>query len=142
MTSDGDAVTVAVVSPDQRDATTAQSAGIQRFGAVSKDLTGSEQLWMGYAVLPAGSKTAVHHHGESETAIYVISGVTRWWIGDRLHEKAEAKAGDFVFIPPGVVHWEENASDTVPVEMIVARSTQEAIVVNVDGHPHAPAHSS
>jgi uncharacterized RmlC-like cupin family protein len=53
----------------------------------------------------------------------------------------EARAGDFVFIPPNIVHWEQNASDTEPVEMIVARSTQEAIVVPVDDHPHAPDHT-
>jgi hypothetical protein len=39
------------------------------------------------------------------------------------------------------VHWEQNASDTEPVEMIVARSTQEAIVVAVDDHPFAPANT-
>lgn len=132
---------VRVVKPDQRDAATAQSAGIQRFEAVSARLTSSEQLWMGYAVLPAGGRTAVHHHGRSETAIYVLSGVTRWWVGDRLDEKQEASAGDFVFIPPDVVHWEENASDIEPVEMVVARSTQDAIVVNIDDHPHAPPHA-
>jgi uncharacterized RmlC-like cupin family protein len=45
-----------------------------------------------------------------------------------------------VFIPPNVVHWEENASETEPVEMIVARSTQDAIVVNLEDHPAAPPH--
>jgi len=28
-----------------------------------------------------------------------------------------------------IVQWEQNASDTEPVEMVLARSTQEAIVV-------------
>lgn len=82
----------------------------------------------------------MHHHGASETALYVLSGRGRWWIGDRLDEAAEAGPGDYVFIPPGVVHWEENASATEPVVMVVARSTQDAIVVNVPHHPHAPAH--
>ena len=45
-----------------------------------------------------------------------------------------------MFIPPYVVHWEENASSTEPVEMIVSRSTQEAIVVNLDDR--RPAHLS
>lgn len=31
-------------------------------------------------------KTGVHHHGESETALYVVSGGTRWWVGDRLDD--------------------------------------------------------
>ena len=96
---------------------------------------------MGYAVLEPGGGTGVHHHGESETAIHVISGVTRWWVGDRLDDVREAPAGDVVFIPPGIVHREQNASDTEPVEMVVARSTQGAIVVPAEGHPHAPEHA-
>ena len=83
----------------------------------------------------------MHHHGESETAIFIISGVTRWWVVDELDDVREARAGDFVFIPPGKVHWEQNASNTEPVEMVVARSTEEAIVVAVDDHAHAPHHT-
>ena len=135
------ALDVRVIGPEQRDTKTAQTPGLQRFAAVSQQLTGSQRMWMGYAVLEPGGKTGVHHHGESETAIYVVSGVTRWWVGDRLDDVREARAGDFVFIPPDIVHWEQNASDTEPVEMVVARSTQEAVVVSVDGHPHAPAHA-
>ena len=132
---------VRVIGPDERDTRTGQTPGLQRFEAISARLTGSQRLWMGYAVLEPGGKTGVHHHGESETAIYVIRGATRWWVGDRLDEVREAHAGDFVFIPPEMVHWEQNASDTEPVEMIVARSSQEAIVVPVDQHPHAPEHA-
>lgn len=136
-----DGLDVRVTGPDQRDSGTAQTPGLRRWSGVSSSLTGSSKMWMGYAVLEPGGKTGVHHHGESETGIYVISGVTRWWVGDRLDEVREAKAGDFVFIPPGIVHWEQNASDTEPVEMVVARSTQEAIVVPVDDHPFAPEHA-
>jgi uncharacterized RmlC-like cupin family protein len=135
-------VDVRVVGPDERSGNTGQTpGGLHRFEAVSNKLTGSQRMWMGYAVLDPGGKTGVHHHGESETAIYILSGTTRWWVGDRLDDVREAHAGDFVFIPPGIVHWEQNASDTEPVEMIVARSTQEAIVVNVSDHPHAPEHA-
>ena len=138
----GDArVDVRVVGPDQRDTNTGQTPGLRRFEAVSSRLTGSQQMWMGYAVLEPGGQTGVHHHGESETAIYILSGVTRWWVGDRLDDARASRAGDFVFIPPGIVHWEQNASDTEPVEMIVARSTQDAIVVPVDDHPFAPEHA-
>ena len=132
---------VRVVGPDERDSGTAQTPGLQRWSGVSSGLTGSTKMWMGYAVLELGGNTGLHHHGESETAIYVVSGVTRWWVGDRLDDVREARAGDFVFIPPDVVHWEQNASDVEPVHMVVARSTQEAVVVPVEGHPHAPEHA-
>ena len=140
-TSEPGPLDVRVVGPDERDTRTGQTPGLQRFEAVSHRLTGSQSLWMGYAVLAPGGKTGVHHHGESETAIYVLRGVTRWWVGDRLDDVREARAGDFVFIPPGIVHWEQNASDTEPVEMVVARSTQEAVVVAVEGHPFRPDHA-
>lgn len=130
---------VRVVRSGELDANTGQTPGLQRLEAVSARRTGAAALWMGYAVLPPGGRTGVHHHGDSETAVYVLRGAGRWWVGDRLDQACEAGTGDFVFIPPGVVHWEENPSDSEPVEMIVARSTQEAIVVNIDDHPHAPA---
>lgn len=123
---------VVVVPSSSLDSDTAQTPGLQRFEAVSARLTKSESLWMGLSILPPGARTSVHHHGDSETALYVLSGVGRWWVGDDLDQVREARPGDFVFIPPKVVHWEENASDTEPVEMIVARSTQDAIVVNLD----------
>lgn len=117
---------------------TPQTAGLQRFEAVSARRLGSQDLWMGLSVLPPGGRTGVHHHGQSETALYVLSGVGRWWVGDRLDSVREAHPGDFVYIKPRVVHWEENASETEPVRMIVARTTQDAIVVNLEDHPHAP----
>ena len=129
---------VQVVRGDELSDDTPQTSGLQRFEAVSAKRLGSTDLWMGLSVLPAGSKTGVHHHGRSETALYILSGVGRWWVGDRLDAEREARPGDFVFIPPNAVHWEENASDTEPVEMIVARSTQDAIVVNLHDHPFAP----
>lgn len=98
-------------------------------------------MWMGYAVLDPGGMTGVHHHGDSETAIYILSGVTRGGSATSWTRSGRARAGDFVFIPSGIVHWEQNASHTDPVEMIVARSTQEAIVVPVQGHPFAPPHT-
>jgi uncharacterized RmlC-like cupin family protein len=129
---------VQVIRGDELSDDTPQTSGLQRFEAVSAERLGSTDLWMGLSVLPPGSKTGVHHHGQSETALYILSGVGRWWVGDRLDARREARPGDFVFIPPNAVHWEENASDTEPVQMIVARSTQDAIVVNLDDHPFAP----
>ncbi len=76
--------------------------------------------------------SAVHHHGESESAIYIISGRARFASGPGLREIHDADAGDFVWVGPHEIHVEMNRSDSEPVEMVVARSTQEAIVVNVD----------
>jgi uncharacterized RmlC-like cupin family protein len=123
---------VAIRRSGDLDDGTAQTPGLRRFEAISARLVGSENIWMGLSVLPPGGRTAWHHHGDSETALYILSGVGRWWIGDGPADVREAHPGDFVFVPPNVPHWEENGSADEPVHMIVARSTQEAVVVNLD----------
>jgi hypothetical protein len=56
------------------DADTAQSEGMQRFAAISGRTVGSEKLWMGETHVRPQAASANHHHGESETAIFVLSG--------------------------------------------------------------------
>jgi len=104
---------------------------MRREEAVSRSLVGAESLWFGYVELAPGATSAVHHHGESESAIYVVSGHARFWAGDDLGSRQDADAGDFVWVPPHEVHVESNRSDDEPVRMVVCRSTQEAIVVNL-----------
>jgi uncharacterized RmlC-like cupin family protein len=53
-------------------------------------------------------------------------------LGDRLQDAVEAGPGDFVYVPPWLVHQEINASDSEMIEMIVTRDSQENVVVNVD----------
>jgi uncharacterized RmlC-like cupin family protein len=111
---------------------------MRREAAVSDALVGAGVLWFGYVELAPGAVSAVHHHGESESAIYVISGSARFWSGADLSQSHDAEAGDFVWVPPHEVHVEANRSNTEPVRMAVARSTQKAIVVNLPDPPEAP----
>src|SRR5258707_4899894 len=53
---------------------TAQTAGMIRTAAISGDLVGAQTLWMGQTILPAGVSSGDHHHGDSETGIYVLTG--------------------------------------------------------------------
>ena len=53
----------------------------------------------------------------------------RW--GERLEYTAEVGPGGFVFVPPYVPHQEINALDDEPLECVLARSGQEAVVVNL-----------
>ncbi len=43
--------------------------------------------------------------------------------------------GDFIFVPPYVPHQEINASTSEPLECVVVRSDNEAVVVNLDIAP-------
>ena len=52
--------------------------------------------------------------------------------GDNLEFVAEAGPGDFLFIPPYCPHQEINASKEEALVIVVVRSDQEPIVVNLD----------
>jgi uncharacterized RmlC-like cupin family protein len=111
---------------------TAQSEGLRRFAALSGKSVGAEKLWMGETHASPGAASSNHHHGESETAIYVRSGHPEFVFHDGVQEVRIATApGDYVFIPPYLPHREENPDPGTPAEVVIARSTQEAIVVNL-----------
>jgi len=72
------------------------------------------------------------HHGESETVIFVRSGHPVFVFHDGREEVRVATApGDYVFVPPYVPHREENPDPDDPAVIVIARSTQDAIVVNL-----------
>jgi uncharacterized RmlC-like cupin family protein len=122
--------TLRIVRASDRRPDTASGAMV-REAAISRGLVGAEQLWVGYVELPPGMRSAPHHHGDCESAIYIISGSARFLTGDGFQNVETAAAGDFVWVPPQIAHIEENASATVAVRMVVARSTQETLVFNV-----------
>jgi len=114
-------------------AETAQSAGMVRYAAISGAQTGSKNIWMGENHVKGGAKSANHHHGESETGIYVVSGnpVFVFLEGDE-EVRVETSAGDYIYVPPFVPHREENPTPDEEAVVVLARSSQEAIVVNLD----------
>jgi uncharacterized RmlC-like cupin family protein len=87
---------------------------------------------MGEGVMEPGFRSGAHHHGDIESAIYVLSGHFRMRWGDRLQHSIDATAGDYIFVPANVIHQEVNASQTERLVAIVARGGQENVVVNVD----------
>jgi uncharacterized RmlC-like cupin family protein len=115
---------------------TAQTSGMVRAAAISGDLVGAQSLWMGRTVLTAGASSGDHHHGESETGIFVVSGSPAFVYRDPVSAEVvrlEPEPGDYVWVPPHVPHREENLSPDTEAVVVIARSTQEAIVVNVSG---------
>jgi uncharacterized RmlC-like cupin family protein len=120
-------ITASDIDPD-----TAQTAGMRRFAALSGRSVGAEKLWMGETHVAPATVSVNHHHGESETAIYVRSGHPEFVFHDGVGEVRIATGpGDYVFVPPYLPHREENPDPGTPAEIVIARSTQEAIVVNL-----------
>lgn len=110
---------------------------MRRFAAISGKTTGSEKLWMGQTHVAPATSSSDHHHGASETAIHVVSGHPEFvFLDDSGEEPQEVRLrtspGDYIFVPPFVPH-RENPDPSEEAVVVIARSTQEAIVVNL---PH------
>ncbi|MER7503131.1 cupin domain-containing protein [Nonomuraea pusilla] len=111
---------------------TAQSSGMRRLAAVSGATAGSDRLWMGQTHVAPATRSSDHHHGASETAIYVVSGTPSFVFLDGEREvRLDTRPGDYVFVPPYTPHREENPDPEVEAVVVIARSTQEAVVVNL-----------
>src|SRR5213082_3267971 len=128
-----------LIRGDSLSAATAQTGGMVRSAAISGDLTGASALWMGRTVVLPGASSGDHHHGEAETGIYVVSGRPVFvFLEDDEERRVETQPGEYVYVPPYVPHREENPGDE-PAVVVLARSTQEGIVVNLPSlRAHVP----
>jgi uncharacterized RmlC-like cupin family protein len=88
-------------------------------------------MWAGVMIADPDTSSSVHHHGPLETVVYVLSGTSKIRWGDRLDHEVDLEAGDFLLIPPHVVHQEINPSPNEPTKWIVVRNGPEAVVVNL-----------
>jgi uncharacterized RmlC-like cupin family protein len=113
------------------DADTAQTKGMRRFEALSRTHGGTEKIWLGENHVGPEMKSGDHHHGEAETGIYVVSGHPEFvFLADGEEQRIRTGPGDYIFVPPYVPHREENPNPE-PAIVVLARSTQEGIVVNL-----------
>jgi uncharacterized RmlC-like cupin family protein len=115
---------------------TAQTSGMRRLEAISGATVGSRDLWMGQTHVAPSTASANHHHGKSETAIYVVSGHPEFVFldetaGGSVERRLRTSPGDYVYVPPWVPHREENPDTGEEAVVVIARTTQEAIVVNL-----------
>ncbi|MCE3250982.1 MAG: cupin 2 conserved barrel domain protein, partial [Geminicoccaceae bacterium] len=122
---------VRIVKAGELDLNTPQTPGMTRAAAINFAKAGAEKLWAGTVAVQPNAKTGAHHHGHLESIIYVVRGRARMRWGERLEYVAEADAGDFIYVPPYVPHQEINARPDEPLECVLVRSDQEAVVVNL-----------
>lgn len=122
---------VQVIKGDRLDRNTAQTPGMFRQAAINHARVGAQKIWAGTVTIEPNAKTGVHHHGALESVIFVLRGRARMRWGERLEFMAEAEPGDFIFVPPYVPHQEINADPREPLECVLVRSDNEAVVVNI-----------
>lgn len=96
--------------------------GIRYKAGMSRKNVGSTKLSMNVATIPPGGVAFAHVHVGFELMLYVLQGRVRHEYGPGLSRSLENRAGDFIYIEPGVPHEVFNMSDTEPVVAVVARS--------------------
>lgn len=120
-----------VINGPQAASTTAQTPGMERRPGITADTVGASKIWLGVVTAPPNEQGPPHHHGEAETAAYVLSGKVRVYFGENFEEYVEAGPGDFLFVPAHIHHIEANPFDE-PHQAVLARSPDN-IVVNLEG---------
>ena len=124
-------LSIRVIGPEQLDSTTAQTPGSMRLAAIHSGAGIESPIWGGLFRVEPAARTGIHHHGEQDTIVYVLSGSSyiRW--GERGEFNATAQTGNFLYVPAWLPHQEMNPSSEVPFQWVVVRSTSEPIVVNL-----------
>ena len=105
---------------------------LPNFEGISGATAGSQHLCMHLVIIPPGGKATPHYHNGYETALYIVQGRAETRYGPNLEFSTINQAGDFLFIPPNVLHQPVNLSETEQVIAVVARNDpneQESVVV-------------
>jgi uncharacterized RmlC-like cupin family protein len=106
--------------------------GAPTSGMIREEAVATDRMWAGVARTEPGMTSGWHHHGDYESAIYVLTGALRMEFGPSGTEVVEAGPGDFLYVAAGAVHRESNPSDRES-QIVVVRSGSGQPVVNVNG---------
>ena len=93
--------------------------------ALSRSNVDANGLSMKLAIIPPGGVIPAHLHVDFETMIYMLEGRVRHEYGAGCKLVMENKAGDFLYIEPGIPHEVYNLSDTEPAVAVIARSAAD-----------------
>jgi uncharacterized RmlC-like cupin family protein len=97
----------------------------------------SQELRLHLALIPPGTRGMPHLHAEHETAIFMVSGEAEVWHGPGLVRRSAARAGDFIFIPPGTPHLAVNRSDVTSIAVVARADPADqtnAVVIELPRH--------
>lgn len=101
-------------------------------GMVREEAFRSDRVWAGLVRIAPRQASGWHHHGDTETTVYRLSGALRVEFGPKGNEVLDSKAGDFVSTPPRTIHRDSNPTDE-ETQLIVVRSGDGPPTINVEG---------
>ena len=114
-----------------------QTPGIRRRQAFVTD-----DRWVGYVHTQPGDWSGWHHHGDTDTYLYIIRGELEFEYGVE-EARLGFGPGDFVHMPRRVIHRERTRPGDTG-EAVLVRIGRGPTVVNVPGpaaHPGRPTAS-
>jgi uncharacterized RmlC-like cupin family protein len=106
--------------------------GLRYAPGVSAKSVGAQSIHLQILTIPPSGRAKAHKHESHETAVYILSGESGMYYGERLEEHLFARAGDFVYIPANTPHLPYNPSDTKDCIAVIARTDpneQESVVL-------------
>ena len=109
-----------------------RGAGPSIAGMTREEAVTTDGLWAGFVRTEPRMASGWHHHGEYESAIYVLDGRMRIEFGTGGSEKVDAGPGDFIYVPKRAVHREFNPMDQEG-RFVVVRGGSGEPHFNVDG---------
>jgi uncharacterized RmlC-like cupin family protein len=115
------------VTAKERHVQTTQTSGMVREEALHSD-----KMWVGIAHNAPNAFSGWHHHGDYESAIYVLTGRVHIECGLGGRTLLDGGPGDFLLIPAREIHREGNPTDATS-DVVLVRAGQGEVVVNVDG---------
>jgi len=77
---------------------------------ISAESVGARRIHLQIVRFPPDGRANAHKHDGHETAIYVLSGESGMWYGERLEQHLIARAGEFLYIPANMPHLPYNLS--------------------------------
>lgn len=116
--------------------------GHQCTPGISAQSVGARRIHLQIVRLTPDGRANAHEHDGHETAIYVLSGESGIWYGERLEQHLIARAGEFLSIPANMPHLPYNLSASESCVAVIARTDpndQESVVLlpELDG-VHSP----
>jgi uncharacterized RmlC-like cupin family protein len=99
---------------------------------ISAQSVGARRIHLQIVRFPPDGRANAHKHDGHETAIYVLSGESGMWYGERLEQHLIARAGEFLYIPANMPHLPYNLSASESCLAVIARTDpndQESVVL-------------
>lgn len=88
-------------------------------GMVREEAFAADDRWVGVVRTEPGVRSGWHHHGDTDSYFYVLSGAMELEFGPGGHGRLRVSAGDYAHVPRGVIHREGTPPDE-PAEWVDA----------------------